>query len=163
MKKLLIVVAAIVVALAVCAPAWGQTIVRGDIWNPPANPPGSVWRILPLYPDLAIKAKINGKDVTSSAASCILKPPEGQGLQADQETACLYGAIRARAEVFFKIVGPRPSGCLLAELSRSTPSRVEVWVWREGGDETVNYYLVAAVPAVGPDLEGLKDSYAFCP
>ncbi len=78
------------------------------------------------------------------------------------ETLCVVGALDGRPEAFLKVIGPRPNGHLWVQVSRSTPSAVELWVEQTATGE-LRYYRL---PAVGPgeaDVSGLQDREAFTP
>jgi hypothetical protein len=78
------------------------------------------------------------------------------------EALCASGALPGRPEVFLKVIGPRPNGFLWAQISRFTPSRVEVWLRQLASGQT-NHYLLEAVPAASDDVAGLQDREAFLP
>ncbi len=78
------------------------------------------------------------------------------------ETLCVSGALAGRPEVFVKIIGPRPNGFLWVQISRFTPSRVDVTVRQlSTGDE--NQYTLEAVGAGSDDVSGRQDREAFTP
>ncbi|HSL84738.1 MAG TPA: hypothetical protein VLF66_18330 [Thermoanaerobaculia bacterium] len=78
------------------------------------------------------------------------------------ETLCVSGALPGRPEVFVKIIGPRPNGFLWVQISRFTPSRVDVTVRQlSTGDE--NQYTLEAVGPASDDVSGLQDRTAFNP
>lgn len=78
------------------------------------------------------------------------------------ETFCASGALPGRPEVFVKLIGPRPNGYLWVQISRFTPSVVEVWV-RQTATETTRYYRLDAVGALADDVPGHQDRQAFMP
>lgn len=80
------------------------------------------------------------------------------------ETLCVSGALEGRPEVFIKIIGPRPNGYLWVQISRFTPSTVEIWV-RQLSTGQVNEYFLRHVPSgFGHlDVSGLQDREAFLP
>lgn len=76
------------------------------------------------------------------------------------ETVCWSGAIPGRAEVLFRIVGPKPNGFLWPTVMRLTTSSVELWVQRISTGELRHYRLPGATP--GDDrLDGLFDRFGF--
>lgn len=78
------------------------------------------------------------------------------------ETLCVSGALAGRPEVFVKIIGPRPNGFLWVQISRFTPSRVDVTV-RQLSTGEVNHYTLEEVGAASDDVSGLQDREAFSP
>ncbi len=80
------------------------------------------------------------------------------------ETLCVSGALPDRAEVFVRVVGPRPNGKLWPTLVKFSTSRVEVWIQQKAGGET-RYYNLEQVPPgerIVP-LAGLADKEGFNP
>ncbi len=78
------------------------------------------------------------------------------------QTFCASGALAGRPEVFIKVIGPRPNGFLWVQISRFTPSEVEVWV-RQISSGDVQYYDLLAVSANADDVPGRQDRMAFLP
>ena len=78
------------------------------------------------------------------------------------ESICLSGALAGRPEVFVKLIGPRPNGFLWVQISRFTPSEVEVWV-RQTASGEINYYHLDPVGSGVDDVSGLQDREAFTP
>lgn len=78
------------------------------------------------------------------------------------ETFCASGALAGRPEVFVKMIGPRPNGFLWVQISRFTPSQVDVRVRQESTGE-VNQYTLPAVGPASDDVSGLQDREAFSP
>jgi hypothetical protein len=117
--------------------------------GPPA-PPDGPWLSSPALPGFEAKVRINGATPGALEADCIA------------ETLCVSGALAGRPEVFVKVIGPRPNGFLWAQISRFTPSKVEVWLRQTAAGEVSFYEL----PAVGPgsdDVSGRQDREAFSP
>lgn len=80
------------------------------------------------------------------------------------ETLCVSGALEGRPEVFIKIIGPRPNGYLWVQISRFTPSTVEVWVRQLSTGEEQEYFLRHVPAGFGHlDVSGLQDREAFLP
>lgn len=78
------------------------------------------------------------------------------------ETLCVEGALEGRPEAFLKVIGPRPNGRLWVQVSRFTPSAVELWVEQTATGELRHYHLPAVGPG-DPDVSGLQDREAFTP
>jgi endonuclease I len=78
------------------------------------------------------------------------------------ETVCVSGALSGRAELFLRVIGPRPNGFLHVNLVRFTVSRVEVWI-EELSTGVERHYILEAVQRPGTDLTGLVDREAFLP
>ncbi|HUF78648.1 MAG TPA: hypothetical protein VMR44_07030, partial [Thermoanaerobaculia bacterium] len=78
------------------------------------------------------------------------------------ETLCVSGALPARAELFVRIVGPKPNGRLWPTLIRFSTSRIEVWIEQLATGVTRHYVLEAATPG-SSDLPGLFDRDGFPP
>lgn len=132
-------------AFQVTATLFGEAGAEGA----PALPEGP-WLASPGLPSFEAKVRINGSVAGAREPDCIA------------ETLCVSGALAGRPELFVKVIGPRPNGFLWAQLSRFTPSKVEVWL-RQLASGQVNYY---ELPAVGPgsdDVSGLQDRVAFSP
>lgn len=110
------------------------------------------WLTTPELPGFEFQVVITGAEpVTAQAESdCIT------------ETLCVSGALAGRPEVFVKVIGPRPNGFLWVQISRFTPSRVDVRV-RQLSTGEVNQYTLPAVPGSSDDVSGLQDRQAFSP
>jgi hypothetical protein len=78
------------------------------------------------------------------------------------EVLCVAGALPGRAEVFVRVIGPRPNGFLWPVLVQLTPSEVEVWMEQIATGE-VNYYRLEAPRPGMDDLDGLFDRGGFVP
>jgi hypothetical protein len=78
------------------------------------------------------------------------------------ETLCVSGALAGRPEVFVKIIGPRPNGFLWVQISRFTPSQVDVTV-RQLSSGIEKQYTLDAVGGGSDDVSGLQDRTAFTP
>lgn len=78
------------------------------------------------------------------------------------ETACVSGAVPGRAEVFLRVVGPKPNGRLWPTLVKFSTSTVEVWLRQEATDVVRYYELEGARPGVD-ELPGLFDRTGFEP
>ena len=79
-----------------------------------------------------------------------------------EDTVCVSGALPGRAEVYVRVIGPRPNGFLWPTIVRFTPSQVNVEIFQISTEELQSYQL----DAVGPnedDLSGLQDRTGFQP
>ena len=121
----------------------------GDGYLPP---PTGAWLRSPDLPGFEAKVRITA---TSSIAG---------SLESDciAETLCVSGALAGRPEVFVKVIGPRPNGYLWTQISRFTPSKVEVWLHQLSHDE-INYYILDAVGSGDDNVSGLQDRQAYSP
>jgi hypothetical protein len=77
-------------------------------------------------------------------------------------TVCLSGNLPGRPELFIKVIGPRPNGYLWVQISRFTPSEVEVWI-RQIATGKINYYRLRPLAADDTEVPGLQDRTAFLP
>jgi hypothetical protein len=80
------------------------------------------------------------------------------------ETLCVSGALPGRAELFVRVVGPKPNGKLWPTLVKFSTSRVEVWI-EQTATGVVRYY---DLPPVAPGarrltLDGVADKLGFDP
>ncbi|MGD2113957.1 MAG: hypothetical protein PVG07_02825 [Acidobacteriota bacterium] len=118
------------------------------------GPPGEGFFGDPQYPDFRFRVAI--------------EPPGGptiQGSRLDacqEDTVCVAGAVADRAELYIRILGPRPNGFLWPTLVRFTPSEVTVDVQQISTGETRTYVLEAVGPG-DDDLSGLQDRTGFVP
>lgn len=78
------------------------------------------------------------------------------------ETLCVAGRLPDRAEVFVRIVGPKPNGRLWPTLVKFTTSTVEVWIEQTSTGDLEYYLLQGASPGVDT-LPGLFDRDGFEP
>jgi hypothetical protein len=115
----------------------------------PVPPPGS-WLTVADLPGYQFKVRINGGSLGTQVTDCV------------PETLCVAGAIPTRAELFLRIIGPRPNGYLWAEAVRFTISHLEIWAQRLSTSET-RYYDLPAVSTDSATLPGLVDNQAFHP
>lgn len=121
-----------------------------DGTNPP--PPYATWLSSPDLPGFEAQVRITGSQPVEGnrEANCIV------------ETLCASGALGGRPEVFIKVIGPRPNGFLWVQLTRFTPSMVEVWL-RQKSTRAVRFYRLSAVEPSSGVLSGLEDRMAFTP
>jgi hypothetical protein len=117
-----------------------------------AGPPEDGWHTTPEVPGFELQVVITGTQAVEGQ-------PEGDCIV---ETFCASGALAGRPEVFVKVIGPRPNGFLWVQISRFTPSKVEVWV-RQTSSGVVRYYVLDAVGSQADDVPGLQDRMAFSP
>jgi hypothetical protein len=114
--------------------------------------PGDGWLTTPEVPGFEFQVEIvpaGGQPVTGvNEPNCIV------------ETFCASGALPGRPEVFVKLIGPRPNHFLWVQISRFTPSEVNVRV-RRTSTQVVREYNLPAVGAASDDVSGLQDREAF--
>ncbi|HVS01738.1 MAG TPA: hypothetical protein VMT16_03135 [Thermoanaerobaculia bacterium] len=79
-----------------------------------------------------------------------------------EETVCVSGALPDRAEVFLRIVGPKPNGYLWPTLIKFTTSQVEVWI-EQISSGMLQYYLLEGASPGFDELPGLFDRTGFLP
>lgn len=118
----------------------------------PAAPPGP-WLTSPSVGGFSFKVRISGGSGSTAGArepSCI------------PETVCVSGALPGRAEVFLRVVGPKPNRRLWPTLVKFSTSMVEVWVRQEATGEVRYYRLEGARPGFD-ELPGLFDRVGFAP
>ena len=124
-----------------------------DEADPP--PPGGDWLTTSALPGFRVKARIqSGNDPIAGT-----KVEECIG-----ETLCVAGALAGRAEVFARVVGPKPNGYLWPTIVKFSTSQIEIWI-EQTATGAVRYYELAAV-APGADLlrlDGLADKLGFSP
>jgi len=118
------------------------------------DPPSAVWLTTPQQPGFEFQVQI-----TPAGGSPVLGANEPVCIV---ESLCASGALAGRPEVFIKLIGPRPNGFLWVQISRFTPSQVEVWVRQTASGQT-NYYNLPTVSAQSDDVSGLQDRVAFSP
>ena len=113
-------------------------------------PPSDEWLTSPDLPGFEAQVRIESERLGVAEPICIA------------EALCVSGALPGRPEVFVKVIGPRPNGFLWVQISRFTPSRLEVWLRQVAGGET-RYYQLEAVGPDTADVSGLQDREAFSP
>lgn len=117
------------------------------------DPGDEGWFTDPQYPDFQFHVTIGaGASTRQGAWEPVCLP----------ETVCVSGALPGRAEVFLRIVGPRPNGHLWPTLFKASPSRFEVWIEQLSSGVTKQYVLEAAGPG-SDELPGLFDRTGFLP
>jgi hypothetical protein len=119
---------------------------------PPDDPPHP--NVPPLtsiqYPDFRFWVEIADARIGTHGPSCL------------PETVCVAGAISTRAEVFLRIVGPKPNGRLWPNIIKFNTTKTEVWI-EQISTGIVKYYLL---PNLGPEsdtLPGIVDKNGFVP
>jgi hypothetical protein len=121
--------------------------------DPP--PPGGPWLTSPELAGFRVKARIqNGGDLLAgtSVPDCIA------------ETLCVAGALPDRAEVFVRVVGPKPNGHLWPTLVKFSTSRIEIWIEQLSTNIVRHYELEPVAPGQQLlDLDGLADKQGFSP
>lgn len=110
------------------------------------------WLSTPELPGFEFQVTITGTEPVAGQAESDCIP----------ETICISGALAGRQEVFVKVIGPRPNGFLWVQISRFTPSQVDVWV-RQLSTGQVNQYTLDPVGPGSEDVSGLQDRQAFSP
>jgi hypothetical protein len=117
------------------------------------SPPSGPWLTTPELPGFRVKARFTssgGAIAGQSVTPCI------------GETLCVAGALPDRAELFVRVVGPKPNGKLWPTLVKFSTTRIEVWI-EQTGKGVVRYY---ELPEVTPgeqllSLDGLADKLGF--
>ena len=113
-------------------------------------PPSDHWLTSPELPGFEAQVRVEGERLGAAEPACIA------------EALCISGALPGRPEIFVKVIGPRPNGFLWVQISRFTPSRLEVWLRQVTSGET-RYYQLDAVGPNTADVSGLQDREAFSP
>lgn len=78
------------------------------------------------------------------------------------ETICVAGAIPTRAEIFVRIVGPKPNGYLWPNVIKFNTTKSEVWI-QQASTGIVKYYVLPALAQDSETLPGLVDKTGFLP
>ncbi len=121
--------------------------------SPPPPPPGA-WLTSPELPGFRAKARIT--------------PPGGDPLfggavgDCVSESLCIEGALAGRPEALVRVIGPRPNGYLWVQISRFTPSEIELWIEQLASGE-LRYYRLPAAGRDEPGVSGHLDRGAFRP
>lgn len=113
-------------------------------------PPAGEWLTTSELPGFRFKVRIGGSLLGAKVNDCIA------------ETLCVSGAVPGRAEVFVRVVGPRPNGFLWPILVKFTTSRVEVWIEQLSTGQ-INYYELAGATPDSSELPGFFDRTGFHP
>lgn len=140
---------------ATCERRFGFEVLEGegvDGMDPP--PPDAPPLTSPALPDFRVWV--------------VITPPFGPVILGDEapecipETLCVSGALPDRAEVFVRIVGPKPNGFLWPTLVKFSTSTIEVWIEQISTGERRYYRLEGANPG-SSELPGLFDRTGFEP
>lgn len=138
-------------ATTVAARDLGLYTIRLDCSTP--TPPAGNWLTTNAIPGFRFKVRITaGSQVIAGAKvnDCL------------EDTMCVSGAVRDRAEVFIRVVGPRPNGLLWPTLVKLNTSQVEVWIEQvDSGD--VRYYFLPGADPSSSELPGFFDRNGFEP
>lgn len=129
----------------------GSALFLSTVPIPDPPPPAGPWLTTSELPGFRVKAQVAG------IAGQPVTPCIG-------ETLCVAGAVPDRAELFVRVVGPKPNGKLWPTLVKFSTSQIEVWI-EQTGSGVVRYYKL---PAVTPgeerlSLDGLADKLGFEP
>jgi hypothetical protein len=109
------------------------------------------WITDAAYPDFRFKVAISAGGLAGTKEpACI------------PDAVCLSGAVRGRAEVFLRLIGPRPNGNLWVQIVRFTPARVDVLIEQRSTSAQRSYRLNTVPPDLGI-LSGFEDRAAFLP
>jgi ELWxxDGT repeat protein len=118
------------------------------------SPPAGPWLEGPGMPGFRVKVLIENQPGTCRATAveptCLA------------ETVCLSGALPGRAEVFLRVVGPKPNGFLWPTIFRATTSTVHVWI-EQIATGVLRYYELAGAAPGRDELDGLFDRLGFEP
>ena len=111
------------------------------------------WLSSPALPGFRVRARVSLGDASidgTRVPDCVA------------DTLCIAGALPGRAEVFVRIVGPKPNGYLWPTLVKFSTSPVDVWIERVATGEIRQYELGGVVPGEAVlDLDGLADKEGF--
>lgn len=102
------------------------------------------------YPDFRFWVEISDTRIGTAVADCL------------PETVCIAGAIPTRAEVFVRIVGPKPNGRLWPNIVKFNTTKTEVWIEQISTGVT-KYYLLPPLPTDSGELPGVVDKDGFVP
>lgn len=135
---------------------FSQHLLGGILWAagvipaPPPSPPAVAPITSSELPNYRFWVRISDTRIGTEVADC------------PAETVCVAGAIPTRAEIFVRIVGPKPNGFLWPNIVKLNTSKTEVWIQQVTTGLT-KYYML---PALAPDSEtlpGLVDRTGFLP
>ena len=131
---------------------YGSELWSLPLTDHPPPPPGDPLES-PAVPGFRFQVRITAAPGTTPIAGT-LEP------ECIPETVCVSGALPGRAEVFIRVVGPKPNGFLWPTLVKFTTSTVEVWIERIETGATRYYVLSGARPGID-ELPGLFDRTGF--
>jgi ELWxxDGT repeat protein len=123
--------------------------IRRDFLGDP-DPPGGPWLTSDEASGFRFKVRFAGGVAGQAEPTCL------------PETLCVSGAVPGRAEVFLRVVGPRPNGFLWPTLVKFSTASVEVWIEQQFSGVRRYYQLSGARPDFD-ELPGLFDREAFRP
>jgi hypothetical protein len=126
-----------------------SSFLQGGGNGTPPPPPGP-WLSSSALPGFEAKVRIGGSTIGAKENQCIV------------ESMCVSGALAGRPEIFIKVIGPRPNGFLWAQISRFTPSAIEIWL-RQTATGKINFYELESVGSGSDNVSGLQDRQAFSP
>lgn len=135
---------------------FAQHLLGGILWAagavpaPPPSPPAVAPITSPELPNFRFWVRINDSRIGTEVADC------------SPETVCVAGAIPARAEIYLRIVGPKPNGRLWPNIVKFSTSKTEVWIQQVTTGVT-KYYLLPALAQNSDTLPGLVDRTGFLP
>lgn len=115
---------------------------------PPPPPTGPITS--PELEDFRFWVRISDSRIGTPVADCL------------PETVCVAGAIPTRAEVFVRIVGPKPNGYLWPNIVKFNTTKTEVWI-EQISTGSVRYYLLPALQPDSDTLPGIVDKKGFLP
>jgi hypothetical protein len=78
------------------------------------------------------------------------------------DTVCVAGSIPTRAEVFIRIVGPKPNGYLWPTIVKFNTTKTEVWI-KQVTTRVTKYYSFPALALNASELPGYVDKTGFIP
>jgi len=116
----------------------------------PPPPPATGVITSSQYPNFRFWVRISDTRIGTPVAGCL------------PETVCVAGAIPTRAEVFVRIVGPKPNGYLWPNVVKFNTTKTEVWI-QQISTGTTKYYLLPVLPQDSTTLPGLVDKTGFLP
>jgi hypothetical protein len=119
-----------------------------QLQDPP--PPASPALTSTQYPNFRFWVRISDSRLGTLTSGCL------------PETVCVAGAIPTRAEVFVRIVGPKPNGYLWPNIVKFNTTKTEVWI-QQISTGTIQYYLLPALPTDSDTLPGVVDKTGFLP
>jgi hypothetical protein len=141
--------------------AWREgpegSLVRGQVLGPAgqAGPPPAEHALeSPELPGFRVWVRITPSGGTSlwgtRAEPCLA------------EALCVAGALRDRAEVIVRVVGPKPNGFLWPTIVKLSTSQAEVWLEQIASGD-VQYYLLPGASPGSELLPGMFDRDGFRP
>lgn len=129
-------------------------VFRYSTASGPAPPPEVPWIDDTAFPDFWLKVRID-----QGGGHALAGTREGTCIP---ETICVSGAVPGRAEVFVRVVGPKPNSRLWPTLVKFSTSRIEIWILQRSTGELRYYELRGASPGFD-ELPGLFDRQGFVP